>query len=681
MSFIKKTITSDEKQIIEKIKGMSINKNVSFKHSIYGIVKSGNYKGKEVEIKEYYPPKYEVMVDKRGYISVGKTMKPGDKIMDCEVISEVEQNGDMYKYLVSCKKTVLFSKKNIKIIGDKVTVLKGEMKGEIGKLVNEHKGKLLVNFDAEGARIMRFMEIDDIFYTDILLKSGKYFQVTRIELDKEKKYKIYGEELGGTSKVISMSDIKKMMPGMDIIGDKRVEDKIGEEVEYVSEDISEDTNEDTNEDASDMDEVEIYDTIEEARPSYKDIERTEVITQQLNFIQRGYYDMIKMILDINGESIENINAYNIIDNIDVVVDKLNKMIKDKGINFDISGSKIDMKILISLLVAYEIQRGELIFEGYQNYIKNLFNRNFFYTILDELMVSFLLRKDNTIFKCDNKVLRDFYKSKRYYNIIENIILCFNDVLRVILDIPMDLKTMKSSIVNIEKVERIEKDKKKLITFEDIIRDQIVIDAKRILWSPESEKIVNDFKDLLIKSSKTVEGEMKMEVDVSRLAILEDKRGLYKYVYDNLDMAPMVLYKVGGKLMNVLSDRFPGFDMEYKECMGKVMCTDRIIRKYLEIFFDKKGKVKVVTDEEYLDMKRYYELSRIFDRLINRVNEKVKKPKEESREKKIREKELEKQRILESRKRVIKKIEGVDELLENFEEVTISSDRGMKKIKI
>ena len=297
------------------------------------------------------------------------------------------------------------------------------------------------------------------------------------------------------------------------------------------------------------------------------------------------------------------------------------------------------------------------------------------------MVSFLLRKDNTIFKCDNKVLRDLYKSKRYYNIIENIILCFNDVLRVILDIPMDLKTMKSSIVNIEKVERIEKDKKKLITFEDIIKDQIVIDAKRILWSPESEKIVNDFKDLLIKSSKTVEGEMKMEVDVSRLAILEDKRGLYKYVYDNLDMAPMVLYKVGGKLMNVLSDRFPGFDMEYKECMGKVMCTDRIIRKYLEIFFDKKGKVKVVTDEEYLDMKRYYELSRIFDRLINRVNEKVKKPKEESREKKIREKELEKQRILESRKRVIKKIEGVDELLENFEEVTISSDRGMKKIKI
>ena len=86
---------------------------------------------------------------------------------------------------------------------------------------------------------MRFMEIDDIFYTDILLKSGKYFQVTRIELDKEKKYKIYGEELGGTSKVISMSDIKKMMPGMDIIGDKRVEDKIGEEFSGIISGIAE----------------------------------------------------------------------------------------------------------------------------------------------------------------------------------------------------------------------------------------------------------------------------------------------------------------------------------------------------------------------------------------------------------------------------------------------------------
>jgi hypothetical protein len=679
MSFIKKEITSDEKQIIEKIKGMSINKNVSFKHSIYGVIKSGGYKGKEVEIREYYPPKYEVMVDKRGYISVGKNMKVGDKIMDCEIISEVEKSGDIYKYLVSCKKTVLFSKKNIKINGDKVTIIRGEMKGEIGKLVNEHKGKLLVNFDAEGARIMRFMEIDDIFYTDILLKSGKYFQVNRIELDREKKYKIYGEELGGKSKVISMSDIKKMMPGMDIIGDKKVvEDKIGEEVEYISEDISEDTNEEGSEEGS---EDEIYDTIEETRPSYKDIERTEIITQQLNFIQRGYYDMIKMILDINGESIDNINAYEIIDNIDVVVNKLNKMIKNTNINFDISGSKIDMKILVSLLVAYEIQKGELIFEGYQNYIKNLFDRNFFYTTLDELMVSFLLRKDNTIFKCDNKVLREFYKSKRYYNIIENIVLCFNDVLRTILDIPMDLKTMKSSVVDIERVERIEKDKKRLITIEDILRDQIVIDAKRILWSPEGEKVVNDFKDLLMKSSKTVDGEMKMEVDVKRISILEDKRGLYKYVYDNLDVAPMVLHKIGGKLMNVLSDRFTGFEMEYKECMGKIMCVDKIIRKYLEIFFDKKGKVKVVTDEEYLDMKRYYELSRIFDRLINRINEKIRKPKEELKEKKIKEKGLEKERVLESRKRVIKRIEGVDELLENFEDITLSSDSGIKRIRI
>lgn len=662
--------TSDEKQIIDKIKGMSLNKNINFKHSIYGIIKSGGYKGKEVEIREYYPAKYEVIVDKRGYISINKDMKQGDKVMDCEVISEVEKN----KYLVSCKKTVLFAKRNIKIRGNKVNIIKGEMKGEIGELVKEHKAKLLVSFDAEGTRIMRFMDVDDIFYTDVLLKNGKYFQVSRIELGGENNYKIYGNEIGGELKMITMSDIKKMMPGMDIIGKKIVEDTVDQEDEFISEYISEDTSE-----SDEMDEEELgEEEPEDFKQTFRDIERTEIITQQLNFIQRGYYDMIKMILDINGESIDNVNAYDIIDNIEIVVNKLNKIIKTQNINFDISGSKIDMKILISLLVSYEMVKSELIFEGYQKYIKNLFDKNFFYNTLDELMVSFLLRKDNTIFKCDNKTLRDFYKSKKYYNIVENIILCFNDVLKTILDVPVDITKMKSSIVELEKVERIEKDKKRLITLNDIIKDDIIIDAKRILWNPEGEKIVNDFKDLLMRSSKTVEGEIKMEVDERRIAVLEDKRGLYKYVYDNLDMAPMVLYKVGSNLINVLSNRFSGFEMEYKECMGKIMCGDAIIRKYLDMFFDKKGKVKGVTEEEYLNMKRYYELSRIFDRLINRINKKVRKPKKELKEEKIKSKELETEKILQSRKRVIKRIEGVDELLENFEDISLGD---IKRIKI
>ena len=82
--------------------------------------------------------------------------------------------------------------------------------------------------------------------------------------------------------------------------------------------------------------------------------------------------------------------------------------------------------MISLLVAYEMQRGELIFEGLSNYVRNLFNRNFFYSTLDEMMVSFLLRKDNEIFKCDTKLLRDLYKSKRYYEILEKMIYILCD---------------------------------------------------------------------------------------------------------------------------------------------------------------------------------------------------------------------------------------------------------------
>ena len=535
----------------------------------------------------------------------------------------------------------------------------------IGKLIKEHKAKLLVSLEGAGTRITRFIDVDDIFYKDILLKSGEYFQVNRIERDNKTNYKIYGMEMGGESKLIMMSDIKKMMPGMDIIGNKKVVEDVEKE-EYISEEISDDI----SEEISEIDEEEIEEDIEdEFRSSYKDVERTEIITQQLNIIQRGYYDMIKMILDISGESIDNINVYDIIDNIEGVVDKLNKLIKSSNINFDISGSKIDMKIMISLLVAYEMQRGELIFEGLSNYVRNLFNRNFFYSTLDEMMVSFLLRKDNEIFKCDTKLLRDLYKSKKYYEILEKIILCFNDVLKVIISSPVDLSAKK--FVEIEKVERIQKDKKRIITFEDIKMDNIVVDARRVLWDPESEKIVNDFKDLLIKSSKTVDGEIKMEIDEKRISILEDKRGLYKYVYENLDIAPMVLYDIGQRLIKVLSERYDKFGVEYKECGGKVMCGDKVIMKYLEMFFDKKGKMRGVSEGEYLDMKRYYELSRIFDRLINRINERVRKPKKELKEERIRTKELEKEKILQSRKRVIKSLEGVDELLEEFESVKLS----------
>ena len=57
--------------------------------------------------------------------------------------------------------------------------------------------------------------------------------------------------------------------------------------------------------------------------------------------------------------------------------------------------------------------------------------------------------------------------------------------------------------------------------------------------------------------------------------------------------------------------------------------------------------------------------------INRINERVRKPKKELKEERIRTKELEKEKILQSRKRVLKRLEGVDELLEDFESVNLS----------
>ena len=689
---VKRGDTSED-ELIKKIKQMNVKSNVvRFTHSIYGIIRSGEYKGREVEIREYYPGKVEALVDKKGYISIGKKMNIGDKIMGCEVVSEVKKLKDnIYKYLINCKKSVLFPKNSVKIEKGMVKILKGKMKGLTGKLLKVYKARLLVTFDAGGSRIMKFMNMEDIFYTDLLLNSDNYFNIDKVEKIGDK-YQIFGRErvIGkpDIQKMIGLSDIKKYMPGVSLEGSKKVEEMLKDEVEYVSEEIDRDNEiiEDDMEDGSEMDyESETEDVLEEEPDMvklYKDIERTEIITQQLSSIERDYYNIIKNILDISGESIDNINPYDIINTIEMIVGKMNKLISDNKINFDISGSKIDMRMLIALLVAYEMQRSGLIFESFKIYITDLFNKNYFYSKVDDLMVSFFLRKDNVLFKCDLKRLRDSYKSKKYYNIVEELMLCLDGILKKMLNIPVSLKMDKMDTgLLLEKVEPIVKEHKRFITFEDIINDDISKDARKIVWSPLYEGVVNEFKKALNESIRLITGEMKMEINEKSLVVMEEKVELYKYVLENLDMAPMALNWLAKVFMNVLVNRFEDFEGEYMECgMNELMCKDSVIKVYVDKFFgDTKGKSKMISDVEYLAMKRYNELSRIFGRLVERLNEKIRKPKKEKIQKELEEKKVEKEKLLKKRKEIIKDMVEDEEILEGLEKITLDSDLiGLRK---
>jgi hypothetical protein len=687
-----------EDDIVEKIKNMNIKSKVKFTHSIYGMMKRGEYKGREVEVREYYPGKIEVLVDKKSYISIGKKMEKGDKIMGCEVLSEVEKpKNNIYKYSIVCKKNVLFSKGSIKKGGDNATVLKGELKGMTGKIIKDHKAKLLVSLDASGGRVMKFVNVDDIFYMDLVLDTGNYFHIDSIEFSNNA-YKIFGKERvsgkGDITRVITLSDIKKYMPGTNfgdkIKSDASVRREIPDDVQYIDETgEKEEVDEDEADEGYEMDEedegeIEFVDVGPEMVASYKDIERTEFITQQLTSIQRGYYDMIETILDTSGESIENLNAYDIINDIELVVEKLNIMISDAKINFDITASKIDMKMLIALLVAYEMKRRGLIFENFKIYLTDLFNKNYFYTTLDELMVSFFLRKDNTIFKCDFKNLRELYKKKKYYSIIEELMECFDGILRTILNISVTLNGNEVETVGVlEKVEPIIKERpRKFMTFEDIIENRMPRDAKRVLWNPIYQKVIDDFKNVLTESMKTIEGEAKLEVDKKKVRGMEEKYILYKYVYENLESGPIVLDNLGMKLKDALASVFSDFNEEYNMCTGgedvdirrDIKCRDLVIKKYLDkLFEDKKGKLKGVSEEDYLDMKKYYELSRIFSRLVERINEKVRMPKKEETERRLRQFEMEREKLLKRRREVMKSSIDEEELLEGISDITLDSD--------
>ena len=173
------------------------------------------------------------------------------------------------------------------------------------------------------------------------------------------------------------------------------------------------------------------------------------------------------------------------------------------------------------------------------------------------------------------------------------------------------------------------------------------------------KYVKEWKDLLIKK----QDELKDSIDQKDI----NKRDLYRYVNDNLDLGPIALTKLSRNIIVLLEKYFEDFKSDYDECEDERIdkffdvkrCKENVIQSYInKIFSDKKGKMRMISQNENLMLQRYTELSRIFNRLIDQIKEKFRDPRK--LQKTIETSETQqKKRGLESRRYDIQKSKSED----------------------
>ena len=123
------------------------DKNTVFRHSKYGILRSGVYKGKEVDIKYTIPGKLELEVSVNENIVSYTELNKGDIIDNCVILTNLGNN----MYLGSCKKVAFLDESDvIRIEGDLVEITNGPLNGIQGVIRNIYNNlKHINNSDSE----------------------------------------------------------------------------------------------------------------------------------------------------------------------------------------------------------------------------------------------------------------------------------------------------------------------------------------------------------------------------------------------------------------------------------------------------------------------------------------------------------------------------------------------------
>ena len=546
--------------------------DVNFEHSMDAMIVSGVNKGRQVEVRYILPSNYEVEIGVNYDIDSSKRLEKGEIIDHCVVLAEIGVN----KYLTHCKKILFLYDKDIKHIKDGIVMIKsGDYKGVMGRIIkyNESKIGALLNFSPI------IINRSELFFNDVLLKNGKYFQVNRVELGDNGLYRMYGFEFGyQNEKMITSNDIMEMSQGFKI-AQREVRDieeettfdfsnKSGEE-EMSEEEIGE---EETGEEETDEEETDEQmgetEEGEEMRSAFTD--RMRVYEEKsLSKKKAVYYDIVKKILEIKNIGIDDIgNIYDLVDEIENVLEKITNKLKIYNINFDMSTSLIDLRMIIACMVAYRIVVKGMGLGSFKVYISELYEDKFF---VGNVMNSVLLNAPD-VFNCSN-----LKKTRVELQKIEMLMICFDKEIQSLLNYQIRFDEIRSidlsdlgdtsDLIALKRKPNVFS-KRKFSTMEDIRKGEIPAGAKKMVWSGKQMLKIKRIKEKL-----------------------KNKSGVDKYIYENIVNSPLLLKTARDDVVQYLFNKYKeDFMSNYNKC-SEEKCQDRVIKQYLR---EIKTKNEVIT---------------------------------------------------------------------------------------
>lgn len=579
-------------EVVKKVKskGSDVVKKVGdhkvkFTHSIYGKIIRGPRKGLDVEVRYILPSKIEVEVGSNVEVVSSKELNIGDVVnTNCVILTKLSD----IKYMSYCKRVVYFGEDDVKRDRDNVIIKSGPLRNQRGKIVQVYDAKV-------GVTLMNNtpVTLDEsmMFYKDIVLKNGKYFNVLDVKKKVDGSYELSGKEFGESQlKSVGMNDVEKIMNGFKIIDTKEtlkeereditdeafVDEISDEKSDEISDEVSEDETErvDYGEEASlEVDEKEGDDMELVPKLSFKDLQQTYFMYSGWSKQQKKYLSILKSM----GIMEKNIDISHIMNEIDDVLGYFAKKIKINSRNFDIYNSSIDYRMILACLFAYNsIEMNDFDFSSMEEYVDYLFKREYF---MGDAKKSLLVELSD-IFPCKELKSSRFVRDR-----VKMLMMCYNEILQDILkkDIKISMRKVQPKYEPVVPGEK-KYDKRQFLLPSDIIDGTIQEEDmnKNIVWNPTYRERIDIWKTYIKSKSAESDGL---------------KKKFYNLIEMNMDRIPLLLMKLRKELIEYMQMKYKDFRVE--DCKGNKECVERMLNEYIQNILN--GRV---SSEEHEMVYRY-----------------------------------------------------------------------------
>jgi hypothetical protein len=464
------------------------------------------------------------------------------------------------QYLVSIKRIVTVNKSMISSQGKRVKVERGLYKNKEGDLVNIESAYLNVEIEAlnnkkitnhyarlpNGNFEIRKIFTSDVFFIDLELMNGNYFQVEECY----DTYYVGFERTSGEKKTISKVDIKTIMPGFTITDrelvcsfEKQTEEKFildtietqeNQENQEVDEEVVETDNMDYENGFDENEKVaeQFENTEGQMKETFRDMERSGFVQRSLSKDEKEYMKMIEKC----GSAIGDVpDSYVVLDKIIDAVKMMRSELEKISV---VDWASSDVKYIVACLVSYEIMKTgyPMTIYEFRKYVQKLYDMN--YLNKSSIANSGFVRCENLQTGSSWKIIemtsdeknefKRLYKNKKYDNLVKDVMERCHKILGVWFG-PVtfskenaDLELFKVS----ESKHTAKAYPKYFLTTTDILNNVTSKDANKILWGPNSQKLVNTWKESLVK---------KLENENNKTV-----KCIYEFVKENIENAPFIL---------------------------------------------------------------------------------------------------------------------------------------------